>query len=266
MVTVEEFNIMVEELLFNETVSYDMLCKIAEKVLRPKVVNWCLADVDLNGRNCEDDIMQDIHVRLMKTTITHFLLKDGVEEYNNNPRGFNGWIITVAENIKKDHANRLRRRNFNTTGMDDPEAEGLSTEDSHYKIECVEKLKEAFNLVLNSNLSIYKVLSWFGQAVFILGYDITKIQSTHLLVSSFEKKTLFEMHDRINETAKKVVWLKMSAEQNKKIMSALEKPWDEYKVYGAVEYKEFFMKKGGNDSISDWINKINKIIRGKLDE
>lgn len=266
MVTVEEFNIMVEELLYSETVSYEMLCKIIEKNLRGRVKAWCAADIDLRGRKCEDDIMQDVHVRLMKNTITHFLLKDGVGEYNNDPKGFNSWIITVAENIKKDYAKNIRNRNFRNRDIDDPETISIGKEDDFTQLYREERLKQAFEVVLSSDISIYKILSWLGLAVFILGYDMTKIESTHLLTEKFDKKTLFEMYDSINATSRKIEWLKLSVCQSKKIETALEQPWDEKRVYGAVEYKEFFMKKGGEYSISDWVNKINKMIRGKLDE
>ena len=39
--TKDEFDIMVNELLYKNPVSFDMLCQIAEKTLRSRVTQWC---------------------------------------------------------------------------------------------------------------------------------------------------------------------------------------------------------------------------------
>ncbi|MBQ9914678.1 MAG: hypothetical protein IJO50_00900, partial [Clostridia bacterium] len=122
--TTEEFDLMVEELLYCEPISFRMLCNIADKTLRNKVKHWCLLDDALRSRGYEDDIMQEICIRLMKTTVTYFLLKDGADgPVNYDPKGFKYWLTTVGENIKRDFANKIRKIDFNTDDKDDSDAE-----------------------------------------------------------------------------------------------------------------------------------------------
>ena len=80
--TRNEFDTMVNELLYSTPASFDMLCSIAEKTLRPSVINWCKNEDCLRGKGYEDDIMQEIHLRLMKTTVDYFLI------------GYLGWQTT----------------------------------------------------------------------------------------------------------------------------------------------------------------------------
>ena len=135
--TREEFDAMVNELLYENPISFNMLCRIAEKTLRPSVVNWCRNEDCLRGRGYEDDIMQEIHLRLMKTVVTYFLLRDGIEgPYNNDPEGFEDWIFCVAANLKRDFANKIRNRDFTTASIDDPAIGEIPTSD------CYEEAKE----------------------------------------------------------------------------------------------------------------------------
>lgn len=56
---------------------------------------------DLRGRGMEDEIMQDVFVRLLKITVTHFLSQKDINgESNIHPDKFQAWITTVA---KKHH-------------------------------------------------------------------------------------------------------------------------------------------------------------------
>lgn len=267
--TNEEFNIMVEELLYSEPISFTMLCYIAEKTLRKRIKYLCDTDDCLRGRGYEDDIMQEIQLRLMKTTVSHFLLKSGEDGVvNADPDGFKSWIKTVAENIKKDFSNKVRRIDFKTEDFENPLIEKeLVTQDCEIDDEKNEKLKEAFSIVLSADVSVYKVLTWIAQFLFVISLDVTKIQSNALIEKEFEQKTLFEMYDLLLGMSLSINWIKITPEQNKKIMDALCKTWEDGVCYGDVPYKEFFMKvngeKSGKKSISDWVNRMNTIVQKK---
>ena len=71
----EEFRIMVDQLLYQEKPSFDMLCMMAEKTLRPTVIHWCQMDDCLRGGGYEDDILQEIYMRLINTTVDYFCLE-----------------------------------------------------------------------------------------------------------------------------------------------------------------------------------------------
>jgi len=269
--TQDEFDIMVDELLYRKPISFDMLCHIAEKTLKKKISSWCYMDEDLRGRQFEDDIMQEVNIRLMKTTINRFLLINGVGgPVNNDAQGFKSWMETVAVNIKKDFVRKVRNVDFNTDNLDNPKLEKNLVYDDSREDEKKERLRKAFSTVLSADVSVYKVFTWIAQCIFVVDYDITKIQSNQKIIEVFEQKTLFEMYDIIKKLAYRIEWMEISTEQNRRIINALNKKWNNDLVYGDVIYKEFFMKvkgqKSGKKSISDWVNRMNDMIRKKNGE
>ena len=261
MVSNDDFRILVEELLGREKISYDMLCHLAERELRPLVRRLCRCEPCLRGRDLENDIMQEVSIRLIKTTISHFLLKSGSNgEVNYDPVGFRKWMVTVAVNIKNDYANRERRHDFKNLPMDE-RILALEVESTEISDERIETLKTAFSIVIASDVQVYKVLTWIAQFIFIIGHDVSKIQSNEMILSAFGEKTLFEMYSMLLSAGKDIPWLVVSEEQKKKIESALNSPRDEISVFGNVKYKDFFMKKGGKPTISDWVNRMNNLIK-----
>ena len=120
MISNEDFGVLVEELLGREQISYDMLCLLAERELRPLVRRLCRSEPCLRGKDLENDIMQEINIRLIKTAISHFLLREGCDsQINYDPIGFRKWMVTVAINIKNDYANRERRHDFKNLPIDE---------------------------------------------------------------------------------------------------------------------------------------------------
>lgn len=265
--TKDEFAVMVEELLYQEPVSFAMLCRIAEKTLRPAVVRWCNAEDCLRGRGYEDDIMQDIHLRLMKITVTYFLLRDDVEgPYNNDPEGFEDWLFRVGENLKRDFANKVRSNDYKTETIEEPVPAYIPEDGSEAEAR-IERLKQAFSIVLSADVRVYKVLTWLAQGIFMLEQDVTKIESNDLIVAAFEDKTLYEMYAMILAASRKIPWITVSSQQEEKILKALGKPWHGDITYGETKYKAFFMKHdgqiSGKKSISDWMYRMNDMIKQK---
>lgn len=261
----EEFNIMLEELLHAQPASFTMLCSIAEKTLRPSVRRWCAADADLAGQEFEDDIMNEIHIRLIKTCVSSFLLRQGVDApVNADPVGFKNWMFKVALNIKRDFSNQVRKVTMHTRPVGEEEDLPAPAEadpqtqltDAHE-----ERLCRAFAIVLGADVQVYKVLTWMAQCLFILEQDITRIRSNELLLETFQRKTLFEMHEALLQAADQISWLQISEAQNQRLLKALNTPYDDVRVFGAVQYSEFFMKKGGKATISDWVNRMNSMIK-----
>lgn len=269
--TKEEFDTMVQELLYQESVSFDMLCSIAEKTLRPSVKYWCRTEDCLRGRGYEDDIMQEIYLRLMKTTVAYFLLREGIDgPYNDDPEGFEDWMFRVADNLKRDFANKVRSRDFKTEYIDDPSLASVSDSGHTEEDDHTERLMQAFSIVLSADLSVYKILTWLAQFIFILDSNVTKIESNELIISAFENKTLYEMYDMLLSAAKRIPWIVITQQQNEKILAALRKKREDGVSYGETVYKNFFMKHSGEvsgkKSISDWMNRMNNMIKRKADD
>ena len=267
----EEFDIMVHQLLYAEPVCFDMLCHIADKTLRRAVHRWCRDDDCLAGRGYENDILQQTHLHLIKSAVGGFLLRDSENgEVNYDPVGFKNWMFTVARNVKRDYSDRVRGRDYKTESLETSAAQSVPAASPEVTIERIETLKQAVSLALAADASVYKVLTWLAQFVFMLESDLTKIKSNEKLVELFQDKTLYEMYDMVISASGRIPWLQITKDQNERLLTALGKPWDENKVYGEVTYQTFFMKqngeKSGKKSISDWVNRINTFIKRKMDE
>lgn len=265
MFTTEEFNIMLEEMLGGDMASHDMLCTILEKSLRPAVNRWCRANELLYGQ--ADDIMQEIHARIIKTCIPFFLLREDMGgRVNNDPEGFRKWIFTVARNITQDYLTDLQVDDNNLLPIED----GAEVPDSQGAIDAreaeaarIETLKKAFSIAIDADAKVYIVLTWLAQSILMIDLDVSKIRSNDLIVEKFERMTLAEMYGALLLWAERIPWLTFTDRQNDRICAALEAPYDGTRTYGEVEYRTFFMKKGGKASISDWVNRMNnRIMRG----
>ncbi len=265
----QEFNELVDSLLYRKVVSYDVLCRMAENHLKGLVIRWCKSDEALCGRGYEDDVMQEIQLRLIQKTVTYFLLKDGPDNpVNDDPEGFRKWMIVLAKNVVKSYSNRVRSTDFNTTKIDDSD---ISTEpDYSYEDEQdrIDRLKEAFNIVVSADAGVYKVLTWLAQIIFIIEYDVSKIKSAEIIVKEFSDKTLYEMYDMVMKASEKTKWLEFSEKQRKRIQNELKKTRDNGILYGETKYSDFFMKSSGKTSgkksVSDWTSRMNAMIRRKL--
>lgn len=270
--TKEEFDIMVEELLYREKVSFDMLCKITEKTLKKRVEYLCRTDKYLRGRGYENDILQEIYLRVIKKTVSRFLLKNGVNgEVNNDPDGFKSWLIKLGDNIYRDFSKKVRGYDFRNEDIDGEDVIKIPAGDPPaIPEETVEKLKQSFSIVLSSNSSVYKILTWLALNLIILENNEPKIEANDVLLRIFEEMTLNDMYKVVCVHAEKIPWLEITPEQHAKIRKKLNKKRSVNATYGELRYKEFFMlcagEKSGKKSVSDWMYRMNELIKKKMEE
>ncbi len=269
--TQDEFDVMVDELLYQETVSYNMLCNIAVKFLGPYIAKLCSSNEALRGRGYEEDILQDVCLHLIKVTVDKFFLKkddNGNFTYDRNPGTFGNWLKTVARNKVVDKAVEIGQKDNRTVDIESLLSDSPSTGDEFtlsLEDESTEMLRKAIFIVMSSSASVYKILTWLAQCVLVLNYDLTRIKANDLIVKEFEHKSLFDMYAMITAASDKISWLRLSDEQHRKIMNSLKRPFDDTRCYGVVKYREFFMKYRGEiapkKSISDWINRMDSLIQ-----
>ena len=259
--TDEEYETMISELTDPEKPSFDMLCTIAEKELRPMIKGLCAKSNVLRSQDAENEVMQMTIIRLIRYTVTHFLLRksnNGV--INRNPDEFSFWIHRVAKNEWNSYVRQLFRsakeKNRNIIMITEPVE--FIDEDSK---EQEQRLKTALSVVLDADVSVYKILTWLSQLLFVLLLDIRKKDTNEKIIEAFAEKTLNEMWRMILTASQKIGWFCISQEQKEKIENKLNRPYDESRTVGEVKYKEFFMKKGGKATISDWVNRMNRMIR-----
>ncbi|MBQ8697224.1 MAG: sigma-70 family RNA polymerase sigma factor [Clostridia bacterium] len=261
--TVEEFNIMVDELLLDEP-KFDMLCVIARKQLEPMLEKMCTRFFGSSSTGHADDLVQEISLHLMVVTVPHFLLKDvPTGAINNDPDGFCAWMTTVAKRKCVDFARKENKRLGMAVDIDDL-LQYLSVEDSYGMFDeddGIPTLRAALKEVLSWDVAIYKTLTWMAYFVFMLAFDVSAKGSGDIILKNFEDRTLREMFAMIILVAKSRTWLELSAKQHARIVRALSEPWTDGRPYGEVRYGDLFMSKGGRSSISDWINKLNTKLR-----
>ena len=255
--TNEEFDIMVQQLLYQSPVSFEMLCTIAQRTLAGSVYKWCAADSTLRGKGHEKDILQDIHIRLIQTVVTSFLLREGEDgPVNRDPAGFRSWMFRVAKNLTLDYAASLRRLQSNTVSREDLPDVPVETDAPPEPL-----LAAAVQVVLESDGSVYKTITWLAQSIFVLRQGMSRILANHLLVEHFSRKPLGELWELVLAGSRQIPWMQISPEQKARIECQLQQPYDESRSYGQTCYAEFFMKKGPKASISDWINRMDERIK-----
>ena len=267
----EEFDRMTQEVLYTKPSCYDTLCEMAQRLLEPMVAGWCRKDPVLRGRGFEGDVLNDILLHLMKTVVHGFLLRDDIQgAYNNDPEGFERWMSLVAHNRQRDFADRIRRADFRTASEEALNEVGVCDETFEERNAHLCQLRKAFHIVMSADAGVYKVLTWLAQMIFIAEKDLAHHKANALIVTVFENKTLFEMYGMILAASRRVSWMTITPQQHQRVMDALHKPWDDNLTYGEVKYGAFFMKYrgevAGKKSVSDWIHRMNGVIRRHMDD
>lgn len=255
----EEFHQMIFELTESDVKCYDTLVLIAKKTLYKTVCQWCNQSSLLRGY--EDDIMQEIYLRLIKKCVTGFLMRNG--ELNDDPNGFKNWLFTVAKNIRSDFAKNLGSTEFNETKTPDGELpEGVDTdtcgtEPDNYDYD---ELNRYFGIVLGADSNVHIPLTWLTVMLMITNGGMNRIEATEKTVSICSDMELDAMFDFILAQSDNIIWLELSDEQIEEIRDNLDKTDEDGIRTGEKKYCEFYMKKGAKASVSDWVNRMNSRI------
>ena len=263
--TEEEFDRIIVELLETKPVKYDALCAAAEKLLTKPLRRKC-AEVPALGSVCTyEDLLSETYIRLIKCAIPSFFLR--TETVNRDREGFCRWVYTVAANICRDKIRfSVSHAAVPLENDDDEDSIPLqiadpSAEKPFAASEDIETLRSAFAIVLGSDMQIYKVITWVAQAVMILSEGVSKIESNDLLIRRYESMTLDRMWEEIRRASAALPWLRVGKEDDLRVRKMLDAPFKENVRYGDMRYSDFYMKKGAKASNSDWVNRINAVIR-----
>ncbi len=256
--TEEEFYELLTELSEGNPDGYVTLYHIAEKTLKKTVYGWCSRSKTTRGY--EEDVMQEVHMRLIKKCVTGFLMKDGV--LNDNPEGFKSWMFTVARNIYNDFAKKLSSEPFDTTDAsdedapepdyEDPDNELYNEDDYDY-----DALNGYFEFVLESSSEIHITMTWLAVMFAVLRGGLNRSEATVYVTTVFGNATMDELFNFIVKSSDKVLWLNISEGLIERMKSRLDKTDSEGRRTGSKKYNEFYMKKGDKASVSDWVNRMN---------
>jgi hypothetical protein len=260
--TEKEFEQIIEELFDEKGARFDTMFESAQALLTASIARWCYADSLLKGKGYEDDIFSVSMDKIIKKCVTHFFLKNGPEgELNRDFEGFKNWMFTVAKNTKKDFARKEYIKVSSERGFYEEEEDMISAGDYETSPHIYDNLEISFRIVVNSDSSVYKILTWLAQSVILVTFDVSNSESKALVVKNFENLSLFKMRNVIFKASERVPWMRFSEAQIKKINTALKKEYGDGRVLGQVTYGEFFMKKGGAATVSDWVNRMNNLIK-----
>ena len=261
--TNEEYRIMIFELTEKEPMSFDMMCQIAQRTMMPLIKKWCKTSEDLRNRQLEDDIMQEIHVRLIKTCVTRFLRRKDKDKINDNPDEFFAWMITVGKNILRDTANEQRRHDFRNTVLRDT----IPTKDEFKNIEndSEERFAEAFHIALGAPRRPHIVLTWVMQSALEIYYDVNKITATQIIADSVGDMTLSALWEKAQDLLRDFPLLRITQEELDGFGSKLDAVNNENVKVGDTVYRDYYGNRGGKAAISDWIYRMNQWLSTQID-
>ncbi|MBQ3330413.1 MAG: hypothetical protein IJG87_04450 [Ruminococcus sp.] len=248
---------MIVELTEKEPASFDMMCVIVERTLKPLIRKWCYESEDLRNRQYEDDILQDTQIRLFKTCVTHFLKrKDRQYVINDNPDDFCSWIKTVGRNMTRDKAKEVRQQNFHTTKLspDIPAADDFSKIEDDTR----EMMIKAFHAAVRAPKNPHIVLTWIMQSALSVSYDVNRIKATQIMEDTVSDRTLFEMWEMILGMLRELPAFRTTQEENDHIMTKLEMKTADHQKVGDTVFREYYGNRGGKAAISDWIYRMNR--------
>ncbi|MBQ4556450.1 MAG: sigma-70 family RNA polymerase sigma factor [Clostridia bacterium] len=264
MISQNEFDQIIVELIYTKPAKYDALCAAATALLEKPLRRKFTTTPALAATCTYEDVLSEVYIRLIKSAVPSFFYRN--ETLNDDCSGFCKFVYTVAANICRDKIRYYAAHTSVPIETDDEDAIPLQISDPtadkmFHEQENIEILRQAFETVLLMDAQVYKIITWVAQAVMILSEGVSKIESNDLLVSRYEKMTLDSMWAEIRRAADKLSWLKVSESVDAHLRKILDSPFNSNVRYGDMRYADFFMKKGAKASISDWVNRINSVVR-----
>lgn len=261
--TQQELEMIILEVTKNKP--YDVLCKTVYRTLPPYIAQLCYGSPIMRGSGSEDDILQDTVYKLTRFILSGFILREPKEK---KPADLQSWMCRIAHNTFLDALSKRTREATQRADIDD---EGMreikdSADEIHREREMhCERLKQCVATVLSCDSAVYKTLTWMAYCILTVKCNKNSSQATGYVAEKFADKTLGEMYAMIVEASKSIDWLKISPEENEKILRKLRKTHSGNVTYSETLYRDFFMKYNGEvspkKSVSDWTNRMNTLIR-----
>ena len=259
-----DFDVILTELFESDKVCFDTLCRVTSELLIPTVQYWCNTNPVLRNKNCEDDIVQDTELKVIKYSLTHFFFAGGRETPNRDPEQFNKWLFTVAKNVMRDHVRSFSAKSYqDISDVEHALADDAPTADEERDV-CAQ-LSEVIDAVINLRVGIHKILAWLLISIKILNSDGQRSKITDTVVSRFKDCPLFDMYLEIQREFLLYPDINLNAYQKTRIEKSLLADTDRDGVQvGDLTFGSFFGSSEGKYTVSDWIYKINLSVRRSL--
>ncbi len=275
--TMEQFERMLQE-LGQEEIKFDTALEIVQV--------YCSGKPYEELTFSELEIIQDVSLKVYLRMVATIggMLKDESIPLELRAARFGAWLRTVKRRAELDRGRKkqddcTKHQSIDSEDFpmepsvpfDDPFMDTVDAMFDPEEYPDLEKLRQAFSIVISERSEIYIKLAWLGVHLFMIFGGLSKIDSTHYVVDRFSELPLDRYYKAILDAADYVPWIELSDEQKKKLESQLSQmarkvDATDGKVnsYAETLLKTFYMEKGGLASISDWINKFNKKINNKM--
>ena len=258
--------------VYNRTFSeYESVVIFAKEHLQYHIKSWCKGNYVLRSGTHYEDVLQEICFHIAKKCDRFFFSTEGKKDCE----GFKSWCYTVARNyfntyfkkVKKDADDNESyiKRESKINRADSEEIEDVVERNESLEVDRNE-LSKVFLIVLNLKAKPHIVMTWLAVSLFMLTNNCNRSEATHMVANKFTDYRLFEMFNSITKSIKKYDWLKITTNDIAIIFTNLQKPnMDSSKITGEMLYGNFYMKKGPEMSISDWVNRVNEQILKRVD-
>lgn len=277
----ELYNKMLDEIFGeNKKPKFDTMAVIVDKLMSPAVARWCRSAFNKRAWEYQDDMLQDILLRVMQTSVTYFFLHGGRETPNDSAEDFSKWTYTVSlsvrNNFLKKYGKELSHRGelgFITdkdSGEEESETDALENVDSgdvndSSLLEARERLNSVFSSVMSFRSKPYIILTWMGVHLIELIAGMNQREAIDEIDCLYSDRTLKDFYDFVCILSDKRKWIEYSPEAMKQLGTSLGAAAKGDKTFAESVLKCFYMEGGAQRSMCDWINKTNKKIRGDIE-
>ena len=267
---VSAFSKLTEKLENTHILDYEILFLIAESFVKPYVFRLCDRYPVLKEQSLQEDVYHDVLLCLIKYSVDKFFYKN--EAINTDPDGYLKWIYTVSRNAVINTARKQNYRSINEYSLntDENEIQIADPDDVISGRESAERLRECFRCAVFSDSAIYMILVWLLRALLLSGAfpvlndeDADRSKINGYIAENYSDDLLDAIYAGILIASKSLSWMDFNSSA-RSVMSDRLSAQFEGGTFGEAKLKRFYMKKGGPASISDWVNRMNGRILGKV--
>ena len=244
---------------------YEVMLKTSYRAICAK----CRGAACLRGRAVEEDIFQDVYIGVWTHAYRVLFTDDGL---NTDPGAFARWLAAVTNNRVRDYIRAASAQDVRTephrAGEDgedeDPLLRVAAPAPSAERDRARELLCAAAGAVMGAGASVYIDLAWLAHALLVLAEGEERGRASRLVARRYGDLTLAGMYVSVVRGLRAVGWLRLGPAALGRMKRRLLERSENGAVYGRRPFSSFFMKKGGEASVSDWVNRVNGRIRKKL--
>ena len=269
IITEEDVRNIAAEITGGKRFAVSPLYEVMKKTSYPAIRAKCRNTACLRNRAVEDDIFQDVYISVWNHAYRVLFTDEGL---NPDPGPFARWLATVTNNRIRDYIRdaagqdeRTEPHRLSEGGEDDdPLLRVAAPEPSDERDRARELLVAAAGRVMGEGSSVYIDLAWLAHMLLVLTEGAERGRASRMVALRYGEMTLSEMYVAVVRGIRTVGWLRISSAALGRMKRRLLEKSESGAAYGMSLFSSFFMKKGGEASVSDWVNRVNGRIRRDL--